>query len=87
MLIIAMNRTVIIHDQRHIHVIMNIIVNPMCSLVGADITFSWLYRLAMMVFLFSLFWESMNFMFLCVIGSVDLFASSEVRNSLNSGKK
>ena len=28
MLIIAMNRTVIIHDQRHIHVIMNIIVNP-----------------------------------------------------------
>ena len=28
MLIIAMNRLVIMHDQRHIHVIMNIIVNP-----------------------------------------------------------
>ena len=26
--IIAMNRLVIMHDQRHIHVIMNIIVNP-----------------------------------------------------------
>ena len=36
MLIIAMNRLVIMHDQRHIHVIMNIIVNPTnCShLVG-----------------------------------------------------
>ena len=28
MLIIAMNRLVIMHDQRHIHVIMNFIVNP-----------------------------------------------------------
>ena len=33
MLIIAMNRTVIIHDQRHIHVIMNIIVNPICQVL------------------------------------------------------
>ena len=33
MLIIAMNRLVIMHDQRHIHVIMNIIVNPILGMV------------------------------------------------------
>ena len=37
MLIIAMNRLVIMHDQRHIHVIMNIIVNPTPTTVAAPV--------------------------------------------------
>ena len=38
MLIIAMNRLVIMHDQRHNHVIMNIIVNPRSKCVETMIS-------------------------------------------------
>ena len=33
MFIIAYEQAVIMHDQRHIHVIMNIIVNPICQVL------------------------------------------------------
>ena len=37
MLIIAMNRVLIMHDNIHNHVIMNIIVNPTCHTIKVKI--------------------------------------------------